>query len=464
MSLTRTRPTDGSGRACKLATSVELHNETSPATGAEPPRDVIDVDALMADLRRRVAEKKARGLYTVDALAIDATENVEPYRLEDLERLRELSVQRVDLSLSPSSKPLVGGLITRIKKILVRGASQPMYAMAAQSSQYNATLLGYVSQLAREITTLQRQVEQAQRDAQEVRHALAEGDVERQRDLGQVAGRVEEVADAIRAQLSRLDSAERTVEGLAGAALPERVMRLEDGTRQPVEVDATGKRRAPSAGSLARLRLAASEARDPVAQKRWAHYATSLGDALPLLLLGAGVGAALSSFPEGTQGVEGDGELAATAGREGRRVHHADPATYAADMEPGSLRGVLVTDLVERLDGQNLTTLARSIARALAPEGRVIVEGLNPAALWTLGEEVWRDADRLRPVHPDALRVTLEAAGLRVDKVEFIDAPDKNRLPMPAPGDPASETLRACVEQLNDLLFGARRYAVHAVR
>lgn len=435
-----------------------------PDVGPEPPRDVIDVDALMADLRRRVEEKKARGLYTVDALAIDATETLEPYRIEDLERLRELAVQRVDLTLSASSKPVIGGLVTRFKRLLVRGASQPMYSMAAQTSQYNASLLGYVSQLAREITFLQRQVESAQRETGEVRHSLSEADLERQRDMGHLAGRVEELSDAIRGQAARLATAEAAVGGLAASALPERVRRLENeepGLAQPREV---APQRSATGGSLARLRLTAAESRDPNAHDRWSRYAETLGSAGAILHVGAGIGTALALLPEGAEGVEADAELAAAAVREGRQVHQADPLSFVSSLEAGSLRGVLITDLVERTDGRTLLALAGSITRALAPGGRLIVEGLNPAALWTLAEEVWRDTERLRPVHPEALGVTLEAAGLRVERVDFSDPPTEKELPLPPPGTPADESIRASIEQLNALLFGARRYAVHAIR
>ena len=65
----------------------------------------------MEGLRRRVAEKKARGLYGVDALMAASTEDGdEPFGLDELETLRELAVQRVELDVTTSTKPVVGGI------------------------------------------------------------------------------------------------------------------------------------------------------------------------------------------------------------------------------------------------------------------------------------------------------------------------------------------------------------------
>ncbi len=252
---------------------------------------MIDVDALMADLRRRVAEKKARGLYTVDALVVDAAETVEPWRQEDLERLRALSVLRVDLTGTASTKPVIGGLVGWFKRRLARSTSGPLYGLAAQENAFHAPLLAYLSQLAREVTELGHRVEHAQDATGQVQRALGDGEVERQRELGQVAGRVEEVVDRLEALAGRLEEAERQMAGWHEAALPERVARLE--VPDPaVAAGAHGRRAAPGApGDLARLRREAAEPDDPAPLGR-ARRGASRGDG-PVLHLGAGLGRAL---------------------------------------------------------------------------------------------------------------------------------------------------------------------------
>jgi hypothetical protein len=421
----------------------------------------------MADLRRRVAEKKARGLYTVDALVVEATEGIEPYGQAELERLRALAVQRLDLTTSASTKPVVGGFVTRLKRMLVRGTSQPLHHVIGQTNAYNGALLGYLSQIAREVANLQRHVEATQAITGQVQRSMAESELERQRDEGQIAGRAEELADEIAALAGRLGAAEVELGEWRRQTVPERLSRLEHGASGAAD-------KAPSPGpalqvdglGVARLRLAAFADREHEAGARWAAYAAALGDEGRVLHLGAGTGTSLAALGPAAEGVEPDGELAAAAEREGRRVHHADPTAYLARLEPGSVHGVLVTDLVERLDGAGLAALATAIAHGLAPGGRVVVEGLNPAALWALGDEVWRDPLRLRPVHPEAVRLVLEAAGLVKTQVELLDSPaEVDRLvPPPPSADPQAETLRIALDRLNDVLFGPRRYAVHGAR
>src|SRR5262249_59776739 len=111
-------------------------------------------EGVRSDLRRGVAGKKARGLYPVEARVVEATEGIEPYGQAELERLRALAVQRLDLTTSASTKPGVGRLVTRMKRMLVRGTSQPLYHLVGQTNTYNGALLGYLSQIARQVADL----------------------------------------------------------------------------------------------------------------------------------------------------------------------------------------------------------------------------------------------------------------------------------------------------------------------
>lgn len=372
----------------------------------------------MGDLRRRVEEKKAKGLYGVDALMTASTEEGgEPYGLEDLERLRDLAVQRVQIDVAASTKPVVGGVVSRIKRLLVRGASQPMYGMSAQATAFNGALLAYLASLAREVSALERQVRAAREEAD---------------------ARAEELAamkDLLAEYAAVAAEARAAVASLGDAALPERIARLE-------RLPAAGAPDAPapsgSTGSL-RIRLEATDD-DDERIARWSAHAARFGSR-PVLHLGAGSGRGLDALGPQAEGVEADAELAAAASAEGRRVHHADPVVYISTVPPGSVPAIFVSDLVERLDGGGLTALAGGIARALAEDGVAVVEAYHPDGIRD-DDAFWRDPDRLRALHPDAVRMALEAAGLATEGVTLHgaagDAPD-------APDTP-------------------RRYAVHARR
>ncbi len=177
---------------------------------------------------------------------------------------------------------------------------------------------------------------------------------------------------------------------LADAAIPARVARLEAG--RPADAAA-----------------------------RVAGYADELGGRGTVLHLGAGSGWALGSLGPGAEGVEASADLAAEADRTGRSVRHGDPLAHLAALAPGSLGGVLVTDLVERLDGAGLAALCSGLARALRADGAVVVEGLRPEE--PAGEAAsGREPDGWRALHPDAVLTALEAAGLSGTRVEAAGA------------------------------------------
>jgi len=165
---------------------------------------VIDVDAVMADLRTRVAEKKARGLYGVDALIVDRASAAEPFSPEELEKVRGLAVLHYDLGVGPSTKPVVGRVVSKVKSTLVRGLSQPGFSLTAQLNAYHGSLVAYLTRLAHEITRLQNELTAVRAEADRAVDAVREAEIERQRDLGQAEGRVEELIDRLRAAEERI--------------------------------------------------------------------------------------------------------------------------------------------------------------------------------------------------------------------------------------------------------------------
>lgn len=178
--------------------------------GSDDLYEVIDVDAVMSDLRARVAEKKARGLYGVDALITDRPPAAEPFSPEELERLRGMAVLRYETVVNPSTKPVVGSFVTKVKGTLVRGVSQPGYHLTAQINSYHGSLVAYLTRIAHEITRLREENAEVRGEAQRAHEAIREAEVDRQRDLGQYMGRIEELVE-------RLGAAEARIAQLEGA-------------------------------------------------------------------------------------------------------------------------------------------------------------------------------------------------------------------------------------------------------
>ena len=127
-----------------------------------------DRDALMADIRRRVEEKKASGLYTVDALARSSRIEVAPLHPDDLAELGRMLEITPNLDLARSDRRGIGKAIGAVKHGLTRATSQPLLDAAEQTSAFNALLLAYVTELSSEVMRL--------RGLLEARDGAAEGE------------------------------------------------------------------------------------------------------------------------------------------------------------------------------------------------------------------------------------------------------------------------------------------------
>ncbi len=119
-----------------------------------------EVQDLMEELGRRVAEKRAAGLYSVDALANRRASGTEPFLVDDLIEVSRLAEVTPDLGLAASTKPgAVGKAVGKAKHGLTRATSQPLLDLADHSTAFNTALLAYVTELAQEIADLRAEVD-----------------------------------------------------------------------------------------------------------------------------------------------------------------------------------------------------------------------------------------------------------------------------------------------------------------
>lgn len=389
--------------------------------------------ALMDELRRRVAEKKAAGFYTVDEMVRDRLSGDEPIAHEELIRLHDLAIQQLDLSVSPSNKPVLGRLVTKVKRVLVQGTSEPVIRMSTQTNEFNVTLVRYVALLAREIPRLQAEVEQLQAIE------LEEG------------SREVENRSAVTAQ--RQDEVDHT-------AVLDRLGRLEHLLAREGDVfRATG---APAAVEQADTRPMVDSPEDEVngARSRWMSYASAFR-AGPVLQLGSGAGHALEFLGPDAHGTDSDPDLVAAARSADRPVELADPVAHLTSIGDSVLQQVLVTSLVERLSAAELWRLLTELARTVARGGQVIIEGVYPAPLRPLAD--LGDAARHRPRHPDAVLMLLEGAGFASTRVEDFATRGTDRGVSPA-ADPMLQEVNHAIQEPSARVYGPSHYAVHAIR
>lgn len=113
---------------------------------------------LMAEIRARVAEKKAAGLYSLDGFALPEGRDDEPFNVDELIMLDEVATITPDMSLVRSTKPGIGAAVGKAKGALTRATSQPVLDLAVRQSQFNAALLSYLVDLAQEVTSLRARI------------------------------------------------------------------------------------------------------------------------------------------------------------------------------------------------------------------------------------------------------------------------------------------------------------------
>ncbi len=117
-----------------------------------------DVDDLLRVIRERVAEKQARGLYSLDGLAVPGGRDIEPFQLQELLWLDEVADVTPDMNLVRSTKPGVGGAVGKAKATLARATSQPLLDVAARQTQFNVAMLAYVTMLGQEVAALRARI------------------------------------------------------------------------------------------------------------------------------------------------------------------------------------------------------------------------------------------------------------------------------------------------------------------
>ena len=120
---------------------------------------------------------------------------------------------------------------------------------------------------------------------------------------------------------------------------------------------------------------------------------------------------------------------------------------------------------IEHLSPQHVIDFVELAAEKLRPGGKVVLETINPASLYTYARALWLDPDHVRPVHPSFLEFLFREAEFTKIAIEYRSpVGDAERL-MPLPGDdPQTQLINENFERIGALLFGDQDYAVIATR
>ncbi|HUU34387.1 MAG TPA: class I SAM-dependent methyltransferase, partial [Vicinamibacterales bacterium] len=185
------------------------------------------------------------------------------------------------------------------------------------------------------------------------------------------------------------------------------------------------------------------------------------------LLRGAGISA---------HGVDLNHEMVERCRTKGFSVTESDGLSFLQAAAPGSLGGLIATQVVEHLQPDYLLRFLSAAADALRPGAPIVLETINPACWSAFFDSYIRDLTHVRPVHPDTLKFLVIAAGFSDAAVQWRSPyPDNGKLErLTGPGrtvaqaapelKPLTDTLDRNVDRLNGLFFTFRDYAVVARR
>ena len=189
-----------------------------------------------------------------------------------------------------------------------------------------------------------------------------------------------------------------------------------------------------------------------------------------ILDLGCGRGEALALFGEHgfrARGIDSSAEMVARCREKGLLADQGELFEQLAAIPEGSIGAVVSFHVIEHLPALALDRLVRLAWRALTPGGVLILETPSPLSLVMASRNFWIDPTHLRPVHPASLEVTFREAGFEpVHRLDLHPFAPEDRLPeidlqtVPEDTRPLADQVNRMRDVLDDLLFGARDFAM----
>ena len=203
-------------------------------------------------------------------------------------------------------------------------------------------------------------------------------------------------------------------------------------------------------------------------RSRYAELAKEFIGCDPVVDLGFGRGEFMELLTElgvAVKGIEPDAQLVTSARGRGLDVEQGLAVEYLRGLEPGSLGGIVMIQVIEHLSPQHVIDFVALAAEKLRPGGKVVLETVNPASLYTYARAFWVDPDHVRPVHPGFMEFLFREAEFSRIAIEYRSPVAESERLVPLPGDdPQTRLLNENLERIGALLFGAQDYAVIATR
>ena len=435
---------------------------TLPTEG-RPTEASVDAGRLMEEIKERVRERRASGFYSEDEvrritqMEIELAESAPAFQ-DELEGHLEQLNDGWDTAAEPvitSHRGGIGGVIVAAKKLLRRVTRPYITLILARQVEFNSALLhllnAFVLPVRDALATLTRRHEDLSLDLQE-RLTVEHG--ERRRKEQEVAQQLSVLTarlEDLRAEMDRQRRPAPAMELSPSPAVPAGLgalpatayVRFEDRHRGTVE-----------------------EIRE-----RQRGYLGLFAGGGRVLDVGCGRGEFLGLCREAgidARGVDIDPAMVSRCRDAGLPAEQGDALAYLNALPDGSLGGVFSAQVIEHVPPEAFIALVRLAHRKLRPGGVLLCETPNPACLTVFSGAFYVDLSHLKPIHPEAARFVLEAAGFRDIEIRYVNAvPPDGKLQRIEPfwymrryEEAFLSQINDNFERLNQLLWGAQDYAV----
>ena len=435
----------------------------APQVPAGPVDGSVDAGRLMEEIKARVRERRASGFYSEDEvrritqMEIELAESAPTFQDELEEHLERLN-DDWDTAAEPviaSHRAGIGAAIVAGKKLL-RSATRPyINLILARQVEFNSALLhllnAFVLPVRDGLATLTRRHEDLSLDLQE-RLTVEHGErLRKEREIAERLGVLTARVEDLRAEV------ERSRHPAPATALA------------PPPAVPSGLGALPAAAYVQfedRHRGTTEEIRD-----RQRAYLDLFAKAGPVLDVGCGRGEFLELCREAgieARGIDLDAAMVARCREAGLAAEQGDALAHLAAQSDGALGGIFSAQVIEHIPPEALVALVQLAYRKLRPGGVVLCETPNPACLTVFSGAFYVDLSHIKPIHPEAARFVLEAAGFRDVEIRYVNpVPPDGKLQRLEPfwymrryEEVFLNQINDNFERLNQLLWGAQDYAV----
>lgn len=426
----------------------------------------VDVSALMDEIRAEVERKRQAGAYPPDVLTeldlLDGTAGRDRSGafdrvLSDLHRTAGFSTEIT----TASEKPLVAPVVATTKRLIRKGLRWYLTGILHQVREFSGNVIRGLRILADRQDTLEGRIDEVAASADER------------------LDRLPALLDELRARLDALEqdrAADRI--GRLDRGLRDLRDRLESGAvaareagAKPVHAERTRKIESSLDYLEFENRFRGTE--EEIRHRQQVYVDRFRGVRGPVVDLGCGRGEFLVQLREAgidAYGVDRHPDMVLRVREQDLRIEQDEALAHLASVEPGSLGGIFSAQMIEHLEASEVPRFFELAFDALAPDGVLVVETINPGSLFVFAHAFYVDLAHLRPLHWLTLRFLAEVTGFREVDVDFQSPPPPEFRPQPVgradqPAvDAALERIDENFRRIDDILFGPQDYAVVARR